>query len=879
MRADFGAMADVRWFLTVLGTHAFSRWVLLLMGCFLASVAPSGAAAPNAIQLGLGTHPSISGDGRWVAFACENRNALCLVDTQTGNLEVLVTTDLATDLLQHVEISANGRVIAYRIRLSGGTRPPSQIWVYDRDLRAAELVSVDSTGAPVGAADYSEPAINDDGRYVVFGSSSDDLVVGDANGVFDVFRRDRQLGLTERMSVPDSGGEGDNASGVWGDPPTISGDGSLVAFASRAENLTPGDIADDQEPYRFDHADVFLRDHSANAIVRISEVPGTDLGGDQQSKRVAISADGRFAAFSTQSENLHEGPYGAPFSDWFVLLHDIGSDRHTLVNRPASGELEFDDSPTRWRMDLNRDGSLLYFVSSATNLVPGGADSSPDTYAWHDGEVTLIKPLLDGTPVRVVNPSTTAAGNVLVAEALVPPVPGTGPYPIVLIDRGDILPPAVSLFELIPTVVIPGDLLEVRAFISDVSRGDSLITAAQYQFAGGEWAPMTLVDGSADSAVEQFVEFVDTTGTALGEYEVCVRGLDAAGNRSAATCQAIAVVAGVASVDWILQCEHEPLWPQPGDTVRILAWAREPNALGDADAPYRIQFTEIWFQTSTGPVVAEPFGPPYESTFTTPPLEAGRFVYGCRARLGDTASFSGWRSVAVGPPSHDQAIPVAVTGPVENRIDLVFIADEDSYSGSEDPAFLEDVASLFVEGLNKNIFFNRYQHLINVWLARDTGAAFRESAAGDARRSITPPADWTVNYAFADSGILVHTDEFRDFARGGLFTVEPGDWRVLRHEAGHSPFGLSDEYCCSTTYFESRTLPNVYETLAACEADAPSLGRSASDCRDLESDVNGEVFYTSEPAGDDLMQNNTIPGVADRRRIEWKFNECEQGRC
>jgi hypothetical protein len=63
------------------------------------------------------------------------------------------------------------------------------------------------------------------------------LVPGDKNGVSDVFLRVRAAGATERVSVASGGGQGNDESFV----PSISGDGTAVAFASAATNLVPND--------------------------------------------------------------------------------------------------------------------------------------------------------------------------------------------------------------------------------------------------------------------------------------------------------------------------------------------------------------------------------------------------------------------------------------------------------------------------------------------------------------------------------------------------------------------------------------------------------------------------------------------------------------
>ena len=69
-------------------------------------------------------------------------------------------------------------------------------------------------------------------------------MAGDTNGVDDVFVRDRVAGATIRASVrtdgrqAQGGGSGDYFNGKAA---AISADGSVVAFASRATDLVPGD--------------------------------------------------------------------------------------------------------------------------------------------------------------------------------------------------------------------------------------------------------------------------------------------------------------------------------------------------------------------------------------------------------------------------------------------------------------------------------------------------------------------------------------------------------------------------------------------------------------------------------------------------------------
>src|SRR6266496_228047 len=69
-----------------------------------------------------------------------------------------------------------------------------------------ERVSVDSSGNQ-SDGDSGVGDLSADGRFVVFASFATNLVSGDTNGVGDIFLRDRQMGVTTRISVAPNGTE------------------------------------------------------------------------------------------------------------------------------------------------------------------------------------------------------------------------------------------------------------------------------------------------------------------------------------------------------------------------------------------------------------------------------------------------------------------------------------------------------------------------------------------------------------------------------------------------------------------------------------------------------------------------------------------------
>jgi Tol biopolymer transport system component len=104
-------------------------------------------------------------------------------------------------------------------------------------------VSVDRAGGDSNG-DSVNPVISDDGRYVAFASVANDLVPGDS-GASDIFLRDLQGATTTRVSVDSDGGQAD--SGSWG--VSISGDGGAVAFDSYASDLVEGSAPDVQQVF------------------------------------------------------------------------------------------------------------------------------------------------------------------------------------------------------------------------------------------------------------------------------------------------------------------------------------------------------------------------------------------------------------------------------------------------------------------------------------------------------------------------------------------------------------------------------------------------------------------------------------------------------
>jgi Tol biopolymer transport system component len=236
---------------------------------------------PNGTQtLGLySSDPSASYDGSLIAFASTGAD---LIAGDTNASYDIFVRDMLAGSTERVSvdssgvqgdgdsttpsISSDGRFVAFTSvatnLVPGDVNAHADVFVHDRHTGVTVLASVDTSGVQANA-DCLDPSISSDGRFVAFHSTATNLVAGDTNNADDVFVRDLLLGTTERASAG-TGGQANGAS----DKPAISADGRFVSFRSFASDLVSGDTNGT--------FDVFERDRgSAVAILTFCEGDGT----------------------------------------------------------------------------------------------------------------------------------------------------------------------------------------------------------------------------------------------------------------------------------------------------------------------------------------------------------------------------------------------------------------------------------------------------------------------------------------------------------------------------------------------------------------------------------------------------------------------------
>ena len=362
---------------------------------------------------GFSFQPAISSDGRYVAFdsgasdLVESDTKSCGTPPLTYNCSDVFVHDRQTGATTRVSvssagaesdgdsylpaISSDGRYVAFYSEganlVAGDGNGADDVFVRDRDTDgdgifdepgavATTRVSVTSGGSEGNRAS-SDPAMSSDGRFVAFYSESTNLVSGDTNGSGDIFVRDRQAGTTTRMSVSNTGVQGNGGS--YG--PAVSWDGRYVAFYSAATSLVSGDTNG--------ALDVFLRDRQLGVTTRVS----VDSAGDQgngASSAPAISADGRYVAFYSEATDLVSGDTNGSCQtdpdpeldncpDIFVRDRLTSTTERANVDS-AGGQAEGGISTAP---GVSVDARFVAFYSRATNLVLGDTNGRQDVFV-HD---------------------------------------------------------------------------------------------------------------------------------------------------------------------------------------------------------------------------------------------------------------------------------------------------------------------------------------------------------------------------------------------------------------------------------------------------------------------------------------------------------------
>jgi Tol biopolymer transport system component len=262
-------------------------------------------------------------------------------------------------------ISSDGGIVAFLSEatnlVADDTNGVADVFVHDLDAGTTARVSVASDGTQADDESFTL-SLSSNGQFVAFGSYATNLVAGDTNGVIDIFVYDRDTGTTERVSVASDGTQANGESVS----PAISSDGRFVAFQSDATNLVANDTNN--------RSDIFVRDRQAGTTRRVSVTSGgSQANGNSISP--AISANGRYVAFSSGASNLVGGDTNNKAD---IFVHDRQNDTTELIVGPA--EFDTGRGVVIVAPAISPDADFVGLASDADDLVSGDTNNSFDTF-------------------------------------------------------------------------------------------------------------------------------------------------------------------------------------------------------------------------------------------------------------------------------------------------------------------------------------------------------------------------------------------------------------------------------------------------------------------------------------------------------------------
>ena len=355
----------------------------------------SGGPEPN----NMCTDQAISSDGKQVVFSSWATNLVAGDSNAKSDIFVYVTKReeiervsigpggvQANDSSFHPSISSNGRFVAFESDagnlVTGDSNAASDIFVYDRRDDTMERVSVGPGGVQSNSFSYN-PVLSGDGRFVAYSSDATNLVVGDTNSETDIFVFDRKKGTTERVSVGPGGAQGFGYSYA----PSISNDGRHVAFASFSDNLVAGDTNTSR--------DVFVHDRKKHKTKRVS-VSNAGVQGADDSFMPSISGNGRYVAFHSWAENLVASDSNGVGD---IFLHDRKKHKTKRISLKAGGQPAADsENPS-----ISKSGRYVAFTSW-DQLLPFDTNNDEDVYLFDTKKsktrlISVPNPPMQSVPV------------------------------------------------------------------------------------------------------------------------------------------------------------------------------------------------------------------------------------------------------------------------------------------------------------------------------------------------------------------------------------------------------------------------------------------------------------------------------------------------
>ncbi|MGB8815308.1 MAG: hypothetical protein WCC57_19190 [Paracoccaceae bacterium] len=360
----------------------------------------------------LSSNPSISADGRfvafeggWTGFGSVNNNATDVLvrdllgggvsNENVNSLGVLGGSGAGSPM-----ISADGHFVAFSSSsgLVGGSPPANTIYRSIVGSNAIQAVSVTAGGIFANGGSQAQD-ISADGRYVVFTTAATNFEGNADTGFFDVYRKDMATGDLIRITTSLTNGD---ANGVNSDA-RISADGRFIVFSSQATNLTQLETGSGR-------ADIYVWDSATNDLTNIT----VGFGNNDASGSPDIAFDGGYGG-TIVFESNKAFVAGDTNNTTDIYAYSLFDGSFTMVSTTATGAVVSGASEDP---SISGDGRFVVFRSFSGSLVSGDTNGFADIFVkdLYTGAIALVSrtPVAQGNQTAEGSPEISLGGEWIV---------------------------------------------------------------------------------------------------------------------------------------------------------------------------------------------------------------------------------------------------------------------------------------------------------------------------------------------------------------------------------------------------------------------------------------------------------------------------------
>lgn len=341
---------------------------------------------------------AVSDDGRFVVFTSEATNLVTgqtdtnagldvfLWDRNSGTTKLLshangsltTASDGVSDELVTIDqtgsrvafSSAGTNLVAGQSDTNGGLDVFMNVTSSNSNVLASHSTAGNFTTAN-GASQAGR--ISGDGKYVVYASLGTDVVSGitDTNGGLDVFVFEFQTVTNQLVSRASTGSQTGND--VSTTQLAINGNGSKIAFISKASNLVNGQVDAGNTLDAF----VFDRQFGSMGLVSAA-ISSAVTAANGASSNPTISDDGRLIVYESIGANLVSGQSGTAGMK-NVFRYDTQTAKNKLLSFATTGVAVGGNGNSVLPL-ISGSGNQTLWTTAATNLIANDTNGFTDVF-------------------------------------------------------------------------------------------------------------------------------------------------------------------------------------------------------------------------------------------------------------------------------------------------------------------------------------------------------------------------------------------------------------------------------------------------------------------------------------------------------------------